>query len=128
MELKDEVQSIDASKISAVQIDPSKIKLYNALSDEQQTAMSKAVQNLKDAITDCFYRMTPIIVDTVSRLIPVLVSAVESINNTLTTAYPNKRVVWLATHHPKARVRKKNMHRIMRELQKSINLTEDDDE
>lgn len=28
--------------------------------------------------------------------------------------YPNKRVMHLAMHHPKERVRKKNTHRIMR--------------
>lgn len=32
--------------------------------------------------------------------------------------YPNKRVVYLALHHPKERVRKKNMHRILKWLER----------
>lgn len=30
------------------------------------------------------------------------------------SSYPNKRVVWLATHHKSERVRKKNIKRIMK--------------
>ncbi len=32
--------------------------------------------------------------------------------------YPNKRVVYLALHHPKERVRKKNMHRILKWIER----------
>lgn len=28
--------------------------------------------------------------------------------------YPNKRIAWLALHHPKAKIRKKNLRRIIR--------------
>lgn len=32
----------------------------------------------------------------------------------------NKRILYLALYHPKARVRKKNLNRIMREMRRSI--------
>ena len=34
--------------------------------------------------------------------------------------YPNRRVVWLALHHKRERVRKKNIRRIMRWVQSDI--------
>lgn len=32
--------------------------------------------------------------------------------------YPNKRIAWLALHHNKARIRKKNIKRILKEYRK----------
>lgn len=36
--------------------------------------------------------------------------------NDIISSYPNKRLVFLALHHPKKRVRKKNVNRIMKNL------------
>lgn len=50
-------------------------------------------------------------------LIPILNSAIESIKticDAVLHIYPNKRVVYLAMHHPKERVRKKNRNRIIK--------------
>lgn len=46
------------------------------------------------------------------------VSAVQAITETLILAYPNKRVVYLAQHHKKARIRKKNQNRILKWMRK----------
>lgn len=53
-------------------------------------------------------------------LIPVVEQAITEIKNlweAILHTYPNKRVVWLAIHHPKERVRKKNRNRICKWLQ-----------
>lgn len=50
-------------------------------------------------------------------LIPVLNSAIEAMKkiwDAVLHTYPNKRVVHLAMHHPKERVRKKNRKRIIK--------------
>lgn len=46
------------------------------------------------------------------------VSTVQAYTETLLSVYPNKRVLYLAKYHPKERVRKKNLRRIMRELKR----------
>lgn len=50
-------------------------------------------------------------------LIPVLNSVIEAMKkiwDAVLHTYPNKRVVYLAMHHPKERVRKKNRNRIIK--------------
>lgn len=47
--------------------------------------------------------------------------AINDIHNHLTVvinSYPNKRIVYLALHHPKERVRKKNIKRILKWIEK----------
>ena len=54
-------------------------------------------------------------------VVPVLAKAVENIKkiwDAVLHTYPNKRVLHLAMHHPKERGRKKNMHRIMRWIER----------
>lgn len=46
------------------------------------------------------------------------VSAVQAYAQTLLSVYQNKHVLHLAKYHPKERVRKKNFHRIMQELER----------
>lgn len=41
--------------------------------------------------------------------------------NIVLSGYPNKRIIYLALHHKKARVRKKNINRIMRWIRKEGN-------
>lgn len=52
---------------------------------------------------------------------PVLEKAFETIkkvSDAILSFYPNKRVLHLALHHPKKRIRKKNIHRIMRDIER----------
>ncbi len=68
------------------------------------------IQNVANALQ-------PIVGNIVEVLTPVIKETAKTINRlwyTIVQCYPNKRVVHLALHHPKARVRKKNITRIMR--------------
>lgn len=46
--------------------------------------------------------------------------ALKKIMDAVLHIYPNKRVLHLAKYHPKERVRKKNIHRIMRWIERNI--------
>lgn len=63
--------------------------------------------------------LQPIISNIVEALTPAIQEAMAAINNmwrAVIECYPNRRVVHLALHHPKEKVRKKNTQRIMRWL------------
>lgn len=49
------------------------------------------------------------------------VTIIQAYTKTLFGVFPNKRVVWLAFHHKKARVRKKNYRRVLRWLERRLN-------
>lgn len=70
----------------------------------------EACNELKDAVIDLF---TPIL-DLIS-------NAIDTIWDTLKAIYqfPNKRVIYLALHHPKEKVRKKNINRITKWLRRN---------
>lgn len=48
------------------------------------------------------------------------VSAVQAYTETLLSVYPNKRVLHLAKYHPKERVRKKNMRRVLKWVERGL--------
>ena len=48
------------------------------------------------------------------------VSTVQAYTETLLSVYPNKRVLHLAKYHPKERVRKKNMRRVLKWVEKGL--------
>ena len=70
----------------------------------------EACDELKDAVIDLF---TPIL-DLISNVI-------DTIWDTLKVIYqfPNKRVIYLALRHPKEKVRKKNVNRIIKWLRRN---------
>lgn len=73
------------------------------------------IENLRKAagvLVDCFKSIT----ETVSLLVKPMAKLCKSISNAVISAYPKKRVVYLALHG-KPRVRKKNMRRIMKWLE-----------
>lgn len=79
---------------------------YNALTDEG-----------KQQLTECL--------KTVERIVDILFPTIREITNQVVkiyqktiSLYPNKRVVHLALRSKKARVRKKNMHRILKDIQR----------
>lgn len=69
-------------------------RLYNVLQE-----IARIYQNIVEALT-------PIIKN--------VISTANRIWEAIFHTYPNKRVVWLAMHHPKERVRKKNRNRIIK--------------
>lgn len=67
----------------------------------------EAIQALSKAITEA---LTP--------FLDAAMQTIKKIYGAVLHYYPNKRVVHLAVHHPKEKVRKKNQHRIMRWIEK----------
>lgn len=64
----------------------------------------------------------PIVADIMTTLAPVIENAIQNFTHLwkcIMETYPNKRVVYLALHHPKEKVRKKNTNRIMRWINKA---------
>ncbi len=86
-------------------------KTFDDLTGNKSEDFQKAVEAIQ--------RLTQSIIEVLK---PVLDSAMEAIKKILDAVlhvYPNKRVLHLAMHHPKERVRKKNMHRIMRWIERN---------
>lgn len=78
---------------------------WESLTPEEQEARMYAVMQ---AFVPVFESMLQVLVPIVNQAITEFKRLWEAILHT----YPNKRVAWLATHHPKERVRKKNRNRI----------------
>ncbi len=69
-------------------------RLYNVLQE-----IARIYQSIEEALT------------------PIIENVINTVNRVweaILHTYPNKRVVWLAMHHPKERVRKKNRNRIIK--------------
>ena len=81
-------------------------KVFSDLTDTKSDDLQKAaetIQGLAQAMTDV--------------LMPLLDEAMKVlkiVSDAILRCYPNRRVVWLAIHHPKERVRKKNRNRIIK--------------
>lgn len=65
-------------------------------------------------LVEAFQSLWESILDMLRPLFEKILGALDKFIDVAIRAYPNKRVLHLAMHHPKERVRKKNMHRIMR--------------
>lgn len=57
-------------------------------------------------------------VEVLAPIVEKIYETVKKITDAVLHYYPNKRVLHLALHHPKERVRKKNIHRIGRWVEK----------
>ena len=77
--------------------------------------LDKAIEALKEMSKRIVEALNPTITKLIDTLTPILNEMYEAIK-----AYPNKRVVYLATHG-KERVRKKNIKRIMKWIERSNN-------
>lgn len=55
-----------------------------------------------------------------SKVFSEAVSTIQAYNETLLSVYPNKRVLHLAKYHPKERVRKKNMRRVLKWIERGL--------
>ena len=58
------------------------------------------------------------LIDAIAPMVDVSVKNLVLLWDEILKSYPNKRVVWLAFHHPKERVRKKNRNRIIKWVSK----------
>jgi hypothetical protein len=65
--------------------------------------------------------LMPALQSIIDALMPTIEEAARTVTELwrcIMESYPNKRVVHLALYHPKAKVRKKNVQRIMRWLER----------
>ena len=67
----------------------------------------EAIQGVKQVITE-----------TLKPILEKVFETIKMVSDAILNCYPNKKVLHLALHHPKQRVRKKNIHRIMQWIEK----------
>ena len=84
---------------------PEYIEKYNALTDEEKERITEAVKTVEMTVSDLFEA----------------VKQVVELYNKIISSYPNKRVVYLALHSKKKRVRRKNTRRILKDFQRWSN-------
>lgn len=77
---------------------------YERLTDEEKQQLTEAAKTIENVVY---------------RLFEFAKQAVKVCEKTI-SLYPNKRVVHLAKHSKKERVRKKNIHRIIKDVQRYI--------
>ena len=68
-------------------------------------------------IKETAMELVPVIKEAINALVPLVADCVMAVTDfaiSLYKQYPNKRIVWLALYHPKAKVRKKNKSRIIK--------------
>ena len=75
------------------------------------------IQRMIDALVPVVQRM----IDALVPFIPPILDEITNLWEAMLRSYPNKRVVWLAFHHKKERVRKKNRKRIIEYYVKAAN-------
>lgn len=86
-------------------------KTFNDLRGETQTEdFQQCVGAIQGSVQEAVQILTPIVED--------IVKLIKEITDALLLCYPNKKVLRLALYHPKERVRKKNIHRIKRWVEK----------
>ena len=75
-------------------------------------AVQIMIDALVPAIQELIYAIAPLFAEAVKNITGISEAAINS--------YPNKRVLHLAKHHPKERVRKKNMRRVLKWIERGI--------
>ena len=84
------------------------------------TPAEQQLQQIIDALV-------PVVQQIIDALVPTLENCVEAVSklwDDVLKAYPDNRVVWLAYHSKKRRVRKKNRNRIVRYFKKAVNCSD----
>lgn len=74
-------------------------------------------KNKAEKIDQVVEYLHPIVSDIIDVLTPVVQETIKTINSlwrSVIECYPNRRIVYLALYHPKKKIRKKNIQRIMR--------------
>lgn len=80
----------------------------------------KPAEQQLQQIIDAFVPVAQCIIDAIVPLIEPCIDKITQLWDEILKSYPDKRVVRLAFHHPKARVRKKNRNRIARYIAKAV--------
>jgi hypothetical protein len=85
---------------------------------KKSQTLNEAVENLKTALIEAIAPICDAITQLIEGICANIPQIESEINYLKMLSYPNKKVVHLALHHPKERVRKKNMTRIRKWLEK----------
>ena len=75
-------------------------------------AVQKMIDVLVPAIQGLIDAIAPLFAEAVKNMTGIYEAAINS--------YPNKRVLHLAKYHPKERVRKKNMRRVLKWIERGL--------
>ena len=93
------------------------IETYLARNPKHKEAFDiMPIEKQKECV-DAFNNVSNVI-DALLPTIKKIAQQVADIYRKIISAYPNKRVVHLALHSKKKRTRKKNIHRILKDVQK----------
>ena len=68
---------------------------------------------------EAIQRVTKEITEILKPILDTVMQAIKKVTDTILNCYPNKKVLHLALHHPKERVRKKNLRRIRKWIEKT---------
>lgn len=74
-------------------------------------------EDFKKAV-EAIQRLAQSIAEALNPVLNYVIETIKKAWDTILHCYPNKKVLHLALHHPKERVRKKNIRRIMRWIEK----------
>lgn len=77
-------------------------------------------QQLQEAI-DAFVPVIQRVFDTIAPAVEQCTRVITQLWDALLKSYPDKRIVHLAFHHKKEKVRKKNRKRIVKYINKAVN-------
>lgn len=104
---------------------PAKEELLASVSAEQIEALNKACGQFVEAVTRAIQDIMLIIMQMAESITTALCQFPTDANEHIERmcaevihTYPNKRVVWLALHHKKKRVRNKNINRILKDYER----------
>ena len=87
--------------------------------EESLEAICQAWQQAKEAIAEAFRKITEVIMAAAKKLIEWIKKCLPEITVLVGAGIGMNRVAYLATHAKKARTRKKNMHRLIKELRRA---------
>ena len=86
-------------------------KTFDDLTGNESEDFQKAVEAIQ--------RLAQSITEVLTPVLDSAMKAIKKIMDAVLHVYPNKRVLHFAMHHPKERVRKKNIRRIMQWLERN---------
>lgn len=75
-----------------------------------------AIQKMVDVLVQCVQEL----IDAIAPLFGEAVKNMTEIYEAAINSYPNKRVLYLAKYHPKERIRKKNMRRVLKWIERGL--------
>lgn len=92
--------------------------IVEAYAEGTAEELQKTFEDSQKAV-EALQRLVQSIIEVFSPVLNSVIEVIKKICDAVLHDYPNKRVVYLAMHHPKERVRRKNMRRIMQWIERN---------